>query len=431
MRKGTIRKRLLVVGAAAVVAALAGCSTQPAATTSGADPQAKASITFLTFQSPNLTSSFWQQQVKDIQKKYPNLKVKIEYTPGLDREGYAKQLLATGNLPDVIWDAPLNDFVAAKALLAYPNSDLSGINAPASSGAINGKHYSLTLGAQVIPMVYYNKDVFKSLDIKVPTTFAQLEAAAAKIKAAGKVPFLIGGGGADTWTTTMFLDGMITNDVLGKDPNWQTQLKAGKVHFSDANFAAVVTKWKSLFTAGYFNSDALTLDYAQLGAAFSAGQGVMYPMGTWAGTTKASFNVGVFPLPGTTSKKVQGLNYGQALYVSAKTKYPAQAQAFAVALATSKGPNLAQLNSDSLIPVAKGITVPSTTAPLIKATFDAYKTPGVTDVDPFEWTQGADALPSGFNAIFDKGAQQLLAGGSVKDFLSSMDTQYASLNTSN
>jgi hypothetical protein len=229
----------------------------------------------------------------------------------------------------------------------------------------------------------------------------------------------------------MFLDGMITNDVLGADPKWQEELKAGTVHFSDANFAAVVTKWQSLFTAGYFNSDALTLDYAKLGAAFSAGEGVMYPMGTWAGTTKANFNVGVFPLPGTSSKAVQGLNYGQALYISANTKYPAQARAFAVALATSQGPNLAQLNSDSLIPVAKGITIPADTAPLIKATFDAYKTPGVTDVDPFEWTQGADALPTGFNAIFDKGAQQLLAGGSVADFLKSMDSQYASLNTSN
>jgi ABC-type glycerol-3-phosphate transport system substrate-binding protein len=155
---------------------------------------------------------------------------------------------------------------------------------------------------------------------------------------------------------------------------------------------------------------------------------MMYPMGSWAGTTKVNFNVGVFPLPGATSAPTLGLNYGQALYVSAKTKYPAAARAFAVALGTGQGPNLAQLNSDSLIPVVKGFSIPSSTAPLIKDTVAAYRTQGATYVDPFEWTQGADALPSGFSTIFDKGAQGVLLGGDVKSFLSDMDTQYKTLN---
>jgi hypothetical protein len=81
-----------------------------------------------------------------------------------------------------------------------------------------------------------------------------------------------------------------------------------------------------------------------------------------------------------------------------------------------------------LIPVVKGFAIPADTAPLIKDTFDAYKTAGATYVDPFEWTQGADALPSGFNAVFDKGAQGILLGGDVSSFLSSMDSQYKSLN---
>lgn len=45
-------------------------------------------------------------------------------------------------------------------------------------------------------------------------------------------------------------------------------------------------------------------------------------MGSWAGTTKADFKVGVFPLPSRSGDVVQGLNYGQALGVSATTKYP-------------------------------------------------------------------------------------------------------------
>lgn len=424
MKKHIVRSAIALAAVSAM--ALAGCST--AAPETGGDAQAPAEITFLTFQSPNLTEDFWNKQVAEIQKEYPNLKVTIQYTPDLDRQGYAKQLLATGNLPDVIWDVPLQDFVTAGALLPYDATDLANIDAPDTAGLVEGKHYSLTLGAQVIPMIYYNKDVFADLGIKVPTTYAELTAAAKKIKAAGLTPFLLGGG-ADTWASSLFLDGVITSDVLGANPEWVEQRKAGKVSFTDPEFASAVEKWNALYTAGDFNADALTIDYSQLSAKFAAGEGVMYPMGTWAGTTKADFNVGVFPLPSDSGDVVQGLNYGQALAVSATTKFPAQARAFAVALATGDGPNLAQLNSDSLIPVVKGFKIPSDTAPLILDTVGAYRTEGSTYVDPFGWTQGGRALPSGFSAEFDKGVQQLLSGSiTVKDFLKNLDVAFDDLN---
>ena len=100
-------------------------------------------------------------------------------------------------------------------------------------------------------------------------------------------------------------------------------------------------------------------------------------------------------MPRKSEEVVQGLNYGQALGVSATTKYPIQAQAFAVALATGKGPNLAQLNSDSLIPVVKDFEIPSDTAGLILDTVSAHRSDGSPYVDPFGWTQGGRALPSG------------------------------------
>ena len=425
MKKHIMRSAIALAALSAF--ALTGCST-PAPETGG-DAQAAAEITFLTFQSPNLTEEFWNEQIAEIQKEYPNLKVTIQYTPDLDRQAYAKQLLATGNLPDVIWDVPLQDFVTAGALLPYDAADLADIDAPDTAGLVEGKHYSLTLGAQVVPMIYYNKDVFADLDIEVPTTYSELTAAAEAIKAAGLTPFLLGGG-ADTWASTIFLDGMITTDVIGANPDWVEQRKADEVSFTDPEFSSAVEKWNALYTAGYFNADALTIDYSQLSTKFAAGEGVMYPMGTWAGTTKADFNVGVFPLPSKSGDVVQGLNYGQALGVSATTKYPAQARAFAVALATGKGPNLAQLNSDSLIPVVKNFEIPSDTAGLILDTVSAYRTEGSNYVDPFGWTQGGRALPSGFSAEFDKGAQQLLSGSiSVQDFLKNLDAAFDDLNT--
>jgi hypothetical protein len=97
-------------------------------------------------------------------------------------------------------------------------------------------------------------------------------------------------------------------------------------------------------------------------------------------------------------------------------------------LATGQGANIAQLNSDSLIPVVTGFEIPEDTAPLIKATFAVYKTEGAVNVEPFGWTQGGNALPSGFSAEFDKGAQQLLGGTiTIDEFLASLDKAYDDL----
>lgn len=421
--------RSLAAGAGVLALALSGCTaTADGGETAVDDAQAPAEITFLTFQSPALTEEFWEEQVAEVQKLYPNLTVNIEYTPDLDRQAYAKQLLATGNLPDVIWDVPLADFVDAGALLPYEPSDLENIDVPAGTGQIDGENYTLTLGAQVIPMVYYNADVFAELGIEVPTTFDEMIDAAETIKDAGQVPFLIGGG-ADTWATTLFLDGIITADVFGANPEWATDRRNGDVSFQDADMKAAVEKWLGLFEAGYFNEDALTVDYSQLVTKFSNGEGVMYPMGTWAGASTTNFDAGVFPLPTEDGSAVFGLNYGQALAISADTEFPAQARAFAVALATGEGANLANLVSDSLIPVVKGFNIPSDVAPLIAETVEAYRTEGAVKVEPFGWTQGANALPSGFTDEFNKGAQNLLLGTiTVADFLAEMDRVYDDLS---
>lgn len=431
MRRAFWRRAALVGAVSALL--LSACAAQspdpaPSEGGGGSEAGAPAQITFLTFQSPALSEKFWQDQVAAVREKYPNLEVEIQYTPDLDRQAYAKQLLATGNLPDVIWDAPLADFVAADALLPYDPADLGDVDVPEGTGRIEGKNYSLSVGAQVIPMVYYNADEFAKLGISEPTTFDEMVSAAKKVKDAGKTPFLIGGG-ADPWASTIFLDGIITNEVVAKNPQWTADRKAKKVSFQDTDMKAAVQRWLDLFEADYFNDDALTLDYSQLVKKFTAGDGVMYPMGSWAGATKADFEVGVFPLPSTSGSPAFGLNYGQALAVSATTKFPAQAQAFAIALATGQGANAAQLKSDSLIPVVKGFEIPSGTAPLIQKTLKAYQTPNVARVEPFGWTQGANALPTGFSDEFNKEAQKLLLGDtSVDKFLARMDEVFDDLN---
>lgn len=425
-----IKRKKFVAGVIAATAltalTLTGCTT--AESEVGGDAQAPAQISFLTFQSPALSEQFWEDAVATALEDFPNLEVEILYTPDLDRQGYAKTLLATGTLPDVILDAPTRDFVEAGALLAFDDSVAEVFETPLST--IEGKAYSLPVGVQVIPQVYYNKTVFDDLGLEVPTTYAEFEAAAATIKAAGLTPFLIGGGGADTWTTTMLLNGIINADVLGADPEWGVKRAAGEVKFTDPEFAAAVEKWVALSNAGYFNTDALSTDYGQLQAKFLAGEGVMYPMGTWAAAISGDFEIGVFALPSDSGPSAQGVLVAQSYSVAATTEFPAQAQAFALAMASSDSMVTTQLLTDALLPVKKGYELPSDLAPLITETINVWRAEGSVSVDPFgRFLSGERALPSGFAVEYEKNAQNLLTGEvTVEQFLNDLDALYDDLN---
>lgn len=386
-------------------------------------------ISFLTFQSPALTDKFWKKQVADIKKIYPKLTVKIQYTPGLDRQAYASQLLAAGNLPDVVWEVPMADFVKAGALLPFSAADIAKDGAPTDVGSIKGKHYSLSVGSQPNSMIFYNKADFAALGLTAPTTYAQFFNVVTKLKQAGKTPLIVGGG-SDPWTSTMLLGGIINTDVGPTSPNWMRDRRLNKVHFTDANFKAAVTKWQKLVVGGYINDDALSLGYSQLIAKFTSGGGSMYPMGAWAASTQASFDVGVFALPTEDGKSiVLGNEPAQRLHVSAKTKCPAQAKAFAVALATSSGFADAFFTSDGLIPSLAKWKAPANTAALQNEAFKIFSSKSVKFVSPFGW-EGADSAPAGFIAEFNKGAQGIMSGGSVSEFLTSMDKLFNDLNAS-
>lgn len=420
-----ISTALLLAGCSAPATPIAGGDAQEVA---GGDAQEACDISFLSFQSPALSNEFWEGQVAAIEEIYPNMNVELQYTPGLDRKAYASQLLAAGNLPDVIWDVSGPEFVQAGALLPYDEADIAKLGVSMEVGIIDGKHYSLSVGSQPKPMIFYNADEFDALGISVPTTYAEFKVVAEKIADAGKTPLLVGGG-ADPWTSTMLLGGIINTDVYAENPNWLQERKQGTVKFTDKLFADAVSKWADLVEGGLINDDALGLDYSQLVSKFLNGEGVMYPMGAWAAATEADFNIGVFALPTEDGQQaILGDEPTQRLYVSSQTECPAVAKAFAVSLATSAEFATAFLLADSLIPSLPGYELPADTSPLGVATAKIFNDESVTFVAPWGWEDGASAPPLGFVNEFNKGAQEIISGGGVGEFLAEMDRVFDDLN---
>lgn len=419
------RTLALAASTAAVISlALAGCASPDA---DGGSGSGKTEVSFLTFTSPNLPKSFWEDQAAAIEKENPDISIKLLYTPDLDRQAYAKQLLASGQLPDVIWDAPLTDFVEAGALLPFPASAYDGIEAAEGFGAVDGKQYNLTSGAFMMNGLYYNPDAFAAAGISTPTTFAELKAAGPKLTAAGFTPILLQSS-SDAWANEYLLDGFVDSDVISKNADWLKERKAGTVKFDSAEFRSAVQKFVDIRDAGMFNADALSLNYAQASTEWATGKYAMWPMGGWAASAATTgFTSGVFLTPG--DENVIAVSQGASLYVSASTKHPDEAQKVAIGLATSVGYAESVMVSDGQLSVIKGgITPPAKTTQATLDTITLTEDSAFTRVWPFPTTiSGDDAPPSGWGAEYNKAIEALIGGGSIDDFVAALDAKWDSL----
>jgi len=164
------RRGLLTAGGALVVAAATGaCSVKEPNTSSG-----QKTISFLTFETPNLTPAYWDAAIQRVTAKHPDIKVTKLVSPTADgRTDYAKQLLTSGQFPDVMIAVSPAGFAQAGALYAWQPSELADFVFP-TANPIKGKYYQLPANTQTIPPVYYNKTMFADAGITAtPTTWAR------------------------------------------------------------------------------------------------------------------------------------------------------------------------------------------------------------------------------------------------------------------
>ncbi|MFF2480948.1 ABC transporter substrate-binding protein [Paenibacillus sp. NPDC058071] len=426
-------KKVVVLGLTLMLLlAVVGCGkaaqkndVPPAATNAanGSPEEAPAELNVLVFETPNLTAQYWDAAIKRFTDKHPNIKINKIVSPDIDRTKYAKQLLATGQFPDVLMSVNVSDFLASNSLLAFDEQYLDKV--PGSrSLAIDGKVYKLPWGGQTIPYIYYNKKMFEEAGITAePKTWAEFLDVVEKLKAAGKTP-LLHGGAKDPWTTTMMLDAIISTDVYSVEPDWVNKRKNGEVKFSDPLFKDAVLKWKELHDSKSFNSDGLSIGYSQLQDAFLKGKGAMYPMGSWfiaAADAQTDIEIGVFPVPTDDGSVIIPYLVDGPASVSATTKYPEAAQLFASEFVIDSATILEVVKSDALIPL-EGQDLEFTFSPLFQKVLDI--TNQGKKVNVFTWESGDAAMIAGMTDEINKSAQNIIMGKSVDSELSLLDQKW-------
>lgn len=416
--------------AAGAALALSGCSAAggDSASSSGGD---KDTITFLTFETPNLTPAYWDAAIKRVTDQYPGMKVKRLVSPTADRTSYAKQLKASGQFPDVMIAVTPTGFAQAGDLYAWQPSELTQFEVP-NGGAIGGKVYQLPANTQTIPMVYYRKSMFAKAGItSTPTTYQQMLDDSAKLKAAGLLPFQVGGG-SDAFAAVLPLSATVATQVYRQDPTWIEDRHAGKVKFSDPDFVDALQRVGDLASKGYIDRSGLSRNYADSQKAFLDGSGAMYPMGIWfasaADASPIKDDIGVFAWPTDDGKIVMPAYTGGGLEVSAHAKNLDLAKKFALAFQLDKSNLDNNVISDALFPAIKGYTPPSNTGPVFNESYQLWQKAQDqgTVVKAFSWEAGDDALlPGMVDVVYGAVEDVMLGKKSAKDAAAYLDTEWA------
>jgi raffinose/stachyose/melibiose transport system substrate-binding protein len=442
---GSLRRRTFAVAASAVFA-LAGCSTsapssapasqggEPTAATSSApatsSPAAEATtLSFLTFETPALDAAFWDKSIEVALEQLPGVSIDKIITPGADRNGYAKQLQASGQFPDILASINPRDFLDAGLLQAFDQAWLDENFVLPNANAIDGKSYIPPTNSQIIPLVFYNKEIFETNDITVPTNYSEFVDAVDKLKAADVVPVELAG--AEPWSASMVLVGLASADVLGKDPDWIQKRYAGEVKFSDPLFADAMKKAQDLIAQGAFAESALSVDFATANANFLAGKSGMYPMGSWftgSGymTPEQAEQFGAFPFPTDDGSLVVPFNVGGTTAVSTGSVDVEDAVKFSQAWSLAPENLKVLIETDGAYPMMKNLTLDEFGATVSALYEDTYGlvTSDNSKVSSFGWVNNDDSLAPGINDQFYALAQGLFSNTDLQAQLAQLDADW-------
>lgn len=365
MFRSKIHSRTLGAAIAlATVTTLAACSTS-----TGTAEQAGKLSTDPGKVSGSITFSTWwayadQALIDGFKAKYPNVKVKLDFSAIDSYPAKIQTLASSGGLPDVFaaQSATLTALSGAKQLydltpaLATESADqsnkwgdtfnaslLKGANSDMLKAETSGQTYGVPFDAISVASIY-NKDAFAKAGVTPATSFDQLLSNCRALKSAGYIPMSLTGSVWGTWWTS-----------LAWDQTMQTS-KIADFKVSNPDYVKGFEIVKKMADAGCWDSSQVTTDIAAETSLFLQGktaQFVSVPENFLASVAKgASFKLGTYvlpPLDGKTPNRILGGGNANVLVVNKNTKNASAAVAF-VKYLTSKKVQTSLAASQYIIP---------------------------------------------------------------------------------
>lgn len=194
--------------------------------------------------------------------------------------------------------------------------------------AYNGKHYALPMTLSSYG-IYYRTDIFETLGLKEPATYAELLAVCKALKEAGYDAFALPN--KDVGNVAQRLERTI--GVVNHDSNDEfIKIAAGEMKAEDSQTIRAFAQL-CLDVAQYSTEDSLGLDYEAAIADLVNGKAAMMFSGTWMLSTMQAANpdiqVKLMPIPSPLTDEVAvPVNIDTSFGISAACKHPEEAMKF-------------------------------------------------------------------------------------------------------
>jgi multiple sugar transport system substrate-binding protein len=307
----------------ALVGLLLLCGCHQHATTAGAAPPHRTSITALIW-APD-----WPEQMLQIAAEFsklnPDVHVDVQFMIGNSVEENIKPRVAAGTLPDLLSVNPnaYSAELADQGVLAdvSQTSAFRNMLAPLKRDwtSRRGKAFGVS-GGVATTMIYYNRDMFAKAGIdKLPANFDEFLRACAQLKRAGFTPIMLNGGFPNMLGNGPFASGF-ANDVVAHEPDWKSKMADGTLDLDTPAVADIFAKMALLPDRGYVQASFMTTGYDDGMRLFKEGKVAMALQGSWAAGLLLhgnGFPVGVFIPPwnarGETVVPVLGSETGFAV----------------------------------------------------------------------------------------------------------------------
>lgn len=331
------KSRAATIAAASAVSialALTGCSASSSSSTSSGSSSGKVTLQLWTGFTGGDRPGY-AQIVKDFNASHPNIQVQMTVNSWDTITQKLPSAWLTGSGPDLATPSSdpnaVADYVKTNSVLPITNTGSASGDINTSKLApgtvkeftYNGKLYAIPANFATLSL-YYNKTMFQAAGLQPPTTIAEMASDAKALTKPGQYGISLADNNTiQMWPVLQWLEG---GDIVNSKYCSVVQTPAGQKSLST---------WANLVANDKVSPVGQT--GAQADSLFQAGKAAMEINGPWAAPTykAANVNFGLAKIPTGVDGKSVTLGSTAPLAISAKTKYPKQAEAF-LAYWTSK-----------------------------------------------------------------------------------------------
>lgn len=327
---------------------------------------------FLTSALAQTNLTFWSWRTEDVAayEKFiaefhaQNPDINVTFTPYLNTEynTIVSTALQGGGGPDIVHLRAYGGMepLAQAGLLVRLDDKvpaLGDFDPGILLGATNradGGVYGVPFALQTV-QVLYNVDMFESLGLSVPTTWAEFLAVGDALKASGV--YALANGAKEPWTLETLFGG-VAPTFYGCTPFFQ-EITTGKTNFLDARFTGALQRMLDL--RPYMADNYMGVAYTDMQTLFAFGQAGMLVGGSYELGNMKSLNpdlrVGAFAVPGDAAADASCVSYyvDGSYGINAASSHQAEALKFIQFLASKQ---YGQMFTDELQQIS---AVPGTT----------------------------------------------------------------------